>query len=447
MKENRIEELRRKKNLSQEELADILEVSRQTVSEWERKNAYPSVEKLIKLSEIFDVSLDYLVRGRDFVSKEEELKDDFLKQTKTLQSAGPLVLGKKNGLYVSIPEDRDVGSTLVCAGAGQGKTVNFVLPNILKAIENEEAIIVTDPKGELKEVLTPTLDRHGYNVKTLNLNNPEESDKINLLDEISFDGKVSATMTKMAYNYLVGERDPNVFAMFSFLLKTGVSVSEMINGDDFSSSNSLGDIYSDLDGLVKLENEILRMCPKEDFKKIKLKLKANLNAFSDTDMTAVLSQKEFMLKDVCQPKTILFLEPNIYDTYGQNIIGLVLEIIFDKILLKKVSCESGISIFLDEYGVVFNSNKVLDKITSFRDNVKVSIIVQSLNQIKHNPDAVLNGFYNYVFMGSYNIGDIDRFASFFGVKAIELESLKNKLVYKRRGMDSVILEKNPYYKK
>ena len=59
----RIYKLRTEKNLSQGDLAERLEVSRQSVSKWENSNAVPDLEKIIALSEIFEVSLDELVKG------------------------------------------------------------------------------------------------------------------------------------------------------------------------------------------------------------------------------------------------------------------------------------------------------------------------------------------------------------------------------------------------
>ncbi len=59
----RIYELRNKNNMSQGDLADKLEVSRQTVSKWENSMCKPEADKLIQLSEIFNVSIDYILKG------------------------------------------------------------------------------------------------------------------------------------------------------------------------------------------------------------------------------------------------------------------------------------------------------------------------------------------------------------------------------------------------
>ena len=51
------------RRLSQQEVAEKLEVSRQSVSKWETDGAVPELDKLVKLCELFEVSLDELVRG------------------------------------------------------------------------------------------------------------------------------------------------------------------------------------------------------------------------------------------------------------------------------------------------------------------------------------------------------------------------------------------------
>ena len=59
---NRIAELRRQNGMSQEELADRLGISRQSVSKWESGQSQPEIEKLLQLSELFHVSTDYLLK-------------------------------------------------------------------------------------------------------------------------------------------------------------------------------------------------------------------------------------------------------------------------------------------------------------------------------------------------------------------------------------------------
>ena len=58
----KLQKLRQNRELSQENLAEILNVSRQSVSKWERGKGYPEMDKLIFLSDYFDVSLDELLK-------------------------------------------------------------------------------------------------------------------------------------------------------------------------------------------------------------------------------------------------------------------------------------------------------------------------------------------------------------------------------------------------
>ena len=67
MLEKRIAELRKNKQISQEQLADILNTSRQAVSKWERGESLPDIDKLKDLAVYFDVSIDYLL-GYDIKS-------------------------------------------------------------------------------------------------------------------------------------------------------------------------------------------------------------------------------------------------------------------------------------------------------------------------------------------------------------------------------------------
>ncbi|MBQ8799941.1 MAG: helix-turn-helix transcriptional regulator [Lachnospiraceae bacterium] len=81
-----IKNCRQEENLSQEELAERVYVSRQTISNWENDKSYPDVNSLVLLSEVFHISLDKLIKGdidrmREEIKKEEVTK---LKQYGTI---------------------------------------------------------------------------------------------------------------------------------------------------------------------------------------------------------------------------------------------------------------------------------------------------------------------------------------------------------------------------
>lgn len=68
----RIYELRTRKGMSQGNLADSLDVSRQTVSKWENNQSVPELDRIIAMSDIFGVSVDYIVKGEGLPTERKE---------------------------------------------------------------------------------------------------------------------------------------------------------------------------------------------------------------------------------------------------------------------------------------------------------------------------------------------------------------------------------------
>ncbi len=95
--------LRTEKNLSQGDLAELLEVSRQSVSKWENDSAVPDLAKIVKLSEVFEVSLDELVKGERETQEQATSKKTEEQQTKELteSSQGP----KKNRIRTDVKSE------------------------------------------------------------------------------------------------------------------------------------------------------------------------------------------------------------------------------------------------------------------------------------------------------------------------------------------------------
>lgn len=109
----KIQKLRKEAGLSQEELSYQLGVSRQAVSKWERDNGYPETEKIVRMSRLFNVSLDYLLNDDDLqkpeISPDEkgiyisrEMAEGFLSyQKRKLQKMGIAVGLFFGGLSIS----------------------------------------------------------------------------------------------------------------------------------------------------------------------------------------------------------------------------------------------------------------------------------------------------------------------------------------------------------
>lgn len=109
----RIKELRSLHNWNQDELAEKMFVSRQTISNWENEKSYPDIQSILLLSNLFEISLDQLVKG-DVKQMEEIINEQDVKQMKfygkmmlaclaiMIVTFGPLYL--VTGLWGLIPE-------------------------------------------------------------------------------------------------------------------------------------------------------------------------------------------------------------------------------------------------------------------------------------------------------------------------------------------------------
>lgn len=67
--------VRKQRNITQEQLAEILDVSRQAVSKWESGMGYPEIEKLLKISKELNISLDYLMNDVSTMEEKEKTEE------------------------------------------------------------------------------------------------------------------------------------------------------------------------------------------------------------------------------------------------------------------------------------------------------------------------------------------------------------------------------------
>ena len=87
-----LQNLRRKENMTQDELAEKLQVSRQAVSKWESGSGYPETEKIITICEIFDCSMDELVKGKISLDEKDNYDLIMSKSAKQVAIAVTLIL-------------------------------------------------------------------------------------------------------------------------------------------------------------------------------------------------------------------------------------------------------------------------------------------------------------------------------------------------------------------
>ncbi len=86
----KIQKLRKEKGLSQEDLAESVDVSRQAISKWERGESLPELNNLISIADLFEVSVDYITNSDKKISKKKRkiaLEDIKIKNEEVKQKA------------------------------------------------------------------------------------------------------------------------------------------------------------------------------------------------------------------------------------------------------------------------------------------------------------------------------------------------------------------------
>ena len=83
----KLKEVRIKSNLTQEQVAEELFVSRQTISNWENEKSYPDIISIIKLSDLYSISLDELLKGDKKMIEHLDESTNIVKSNKKLIGA------------------------------------------------------------------------------------------------------------------------------------------------------------------------------------------------------------------------------------------------------------------------------------------------------------------------------------------------------------------------
>ncbi len=127
--------LRTEKNMSQGDFADALEVSRQSVSKWENNSAVPELDKLVKMAEIFGITLDALVSGV------AEAKVDAPPPSPSAVPVEAKVIYVEKPMPVAISPKTILGAVLLLASIGLG----LILSNYENSFSLSEVFLLVLP--------------------------------------------------------------------------------------------------------------------------------------------------------------------------------------------------------------------------------------------------------------------------------------------------------------
>ena len=123
---DKIKKLRKENNLSQEQLAEKLHVSRQAISKWESNKVYPDIENLILLRDIFNVTLD------DLIIKENSVESKYV--NKSLDSSEDIKWHNiKLNSEKEDDEEDDLEVNLILSGFIIGTAIGMITGNFMWA--------------------------------------------------------------------------------------------------------------------------------------------------------------------------------------------------------------------------------------------------------------------------------------------------------------------------
>lgn len=165
----KLTQLRKSKNLSQEELGNELGVARQTVSKWELGETTPEMDKLIKMSEIFEISLDELIKDKEIdtnINTNTNTNSNDPNNTNTQKLAG-LTIKIIKGILIFIAILSALYLVLIVSSLVRFN--DFKSEKVETVVENEETIF------------NNTLENKDDFTKTYNILNVADSDDENYL--------------------------------------------------------------------------------------------------------------------------------------------------------------------------------------------------------------------------------------------------------------------------
>lgn len=154
----KIYELRKKKNMSQEELAQVLNVSRQTISKWETGESNPDFDKIVPLCNFFELSTDEFLKGNNPFLEKELVRVNKKNQALTI-SLCIVIFIVMNGLVIIFDETGMNDSIIaIISLVGLGSIAIILVYYFL-----------SKPLGKIKTVKSPNLRKYQLLNSIINL--------------------------------------------------------------------------------------------------------------------------------------------------------------------------------------------------------------------------------------------------------------------------------------
>lgn len=364
------------------------------------------------------------------------------------------ILSERNGLMLAtdnyLPLDK-IGNinVLIVGGSGSGKSSAYSDPNAHQCLGS---YVFTDPKGELYDTTAGYLKSQGYDIKVLNLVNPESSDGYNPLFQIQSEMDVDIIASTIVKGQKKeGSDDPFWDNMSEFLLKALIyyllaarpleeqnlaSCAEMVraasnNGD----TNTLADLIHQLPpehpARMNFQSVEVSAGSEKTYSSILASLQSSLGKFDSEEIASLTSTNTINFEDIGRKKTALYVISS--DTHSAY--DFLLTIFFSQMIqhLYDFADKNGGKLpvptffILDEFANIGQIPDFDKKISTSRSRgISFSVILQNLDQLKSiyekSYETIIGNCDTHVFLGSNSYATVEYFSKELGEKTISHDS-------------------------
>ena len=367
-------------------------------------------------------------------------------QYKILSRNKGIILAEDNYLPVDKPGNVNV---LVVGGSGSGKSASYSIPNACQLLGS---YVFTDPKGELYDKTAGFLRSHGYDIKVLNLVNPENSDSYNPLMHIQNNIDVDIIAHTIVKGQEGGSNSSDPFwddnaetllkALIYYLLtvakdeeKNLASCAELVRAaSNKNGSSLLGDLISELppDNQAVTNYKSIELASDKTYSSILSTLQSKLGKFDSKEIAELTSTDTIDFEEIGNKKTAVYVISS--DTHTAY--DFLLTIFFAQMIqqLYNYADDNGGQLKIPTYFILdefANIGRVPDfdkKISTSRSRkISFSVILQNLDQLEaiyeKSYETIIGNCDTHVFLGSNSYKTVEYFSKALGEKTIERDSI------------------------
>lgn len=374
--------------------------------------------------------------------------------TELKQTGTPIMYDDRN-LYLL----KNNYHTLVIGSTGSGKTQSIVLPQIKLSARAGESLVVSDPKGELYKRTANILEKEGFKVSVVNLDNPNLGNNYNPLSfpyelyKIGNKDKSMEMLEDLGYYLFCDKADRGVdpFWINSTIdFFTGIVLYLFENAKEeeinLVSVSLLANELSNKENIDKFMNKI------EKNSAIYLNVSGTLNSPDETrgsilsvfnqkikkyiykeSLTNMLLKTDFDFKTIGKEKVALFIIGGL-SSYADGLIPLIINQVYNAVDLYG-DREKNINIILDEFDSLLPIRNFYKLITSSRSiNIKFTVIIKSFMDLvnlygKEDTEFLKQCFQTIIYLISTDITTLEEISALCGKSSdstmlIDVEDLK-----------------------